>query len=378
MQLLASFFDTIGPTLARMAGVDKILFHFPQAWWMIGAVPLLVLWFLRALYLRRRGASILGVRSGFVRHAPKYIFLITAIVGLVAAFSDPYGISTVPRPVYKGEALDFVFDLSPSQKATDVSPNRLEAVKIKVVGAIDLLSKEGTWIMCIGYFTMSFNRWRSCGPDLAGVKFDIAQLDTYFSYEEGTDLMAAFPTDYKELRKEGLSPGTRITLFIFTDGGKEMWYEAGGVVRVLEPDWNEAEFKKKIAEFTKEGIRVIPVGIGGEKPVPVYITDNKGVSRPATRPTGEIVYTMLDEEILRKIAEWSGAPGRYFILREGTSLERWITDTTLLSREVDHYVNDKKEKELWQYPLVVGIISGALALGALGFFPRIFEILRFK
>src|SRR3989344_9643902 len=97
------------------------------------------------------------------------------------------------------------------------------------------------------------------------------------------------------IRAEVIPKNSRITLFLITDGGKEMSRDKlTGAVIASEPDWKEDELQKKAAELSKSGVRVFPFWIGGTKPAPVIVD-------------GETYYTLLDEKIIKKIALWSGS-----------------------------------------------------------------------
>ena len=92
---------------------------------------------------------------------------------------------------------------------------------------------------------------------------------------------------------------------------------------------------------------------------------------PIKNSAGENIYTMLDQDIIKKIALWAGGPDRYFILREKASLANWMNESVIKDLRVDYYISEKKEKDLWRYPLALGVVLASLYLGALGWVEKI-------
>lgn len=339
-----------------------IAFRFPQVFWALIFLPLLIFLAGRAFLLGSRVLRVMGAKPAGIRRFLSAAGLLLALVCFTIAIAEPYVVESLKKPVWKGEAVDFVVDLSLSQNAEDITPRRIDAVKTALLKAADILSQNGLTTLCLGFFTTSFNRLIECSPDIANFKAIVERLEpAWAGGVGGTSLLAALPDDYEMIRKEVIPKSSKLTLFIITDGGKEMWKDANtSAMTVLEPDWNEAELKNKIMQFVKDGVRVVPVGIGGEKPVPVYAKNIAGGRAALKTSTGETFYTVLDKEILKKIAAWSGDPNRYFIIRDGVSFSKWVEKQVASSREVDYYVTEFQEKDLWKYPLALGIIVGAL------------------
>ncbi|OGF82042.1 hypothetical protein A2924_03715 [Candidatus Giovannonibacteria bacterium RIFCSPLOWO2_01_FULL_44_16] len=348
-ELLNSFF-----------GTDLISFRYPYI--LNGLYFLPVLFFSAFLYIVRnsRLLPIIDGHPAKLRNALQTAAALIAAASFITALAEPYGVNQFRKPVWKGEVVDFVVDLSLSQNSDDIKPSRLEAEKKALLEAADMFNKEGITTLCLAFFTVRFNRLLECTPDIDNFKAIAKRLDTDLSGGlGGTNLLAAIPIDYDMIRKEVIPKNSRVTLFLITDGGKEMVRnKLTGAVIVSEPDWQEDELQKKVTELSKSGVRIIPVGIGGVKPAPVIVN-------------GETYYTQLDEKIIKKIAMWSGAPERYFIVREGADFGKWISDQVLMNREVDYYRDEPKETGLWRYPLLLGICFASAAFGALGFARKI-------
>ena len=274
------------------------------------------------------------------------------------------------RPIYKGEAVDFGFDISESSGARDVSPERLEAAKRDVKKAVPKLQAAGISYFCLNYFTVAPNRLLECTTDTAGFLLTLQTLDRAFAARNSTNLLAAFK-EHVSVLKNYIPEGTRITKVIITDGGKEAWRQKDGSIVVVEDAWSLDDLQKEVTRMTQEEkIRVIPVGLGGEKwvMVPTGGSDNGVVETEDGSP----VLTKLDAETIKKIALWAGDARRYFILDGRADFGEWLA--SLMSREmiVERYIVEKSAPyELWRWPLGAGIFFLMISFGALGIFERI-------
>jgi hypothetical protein len=369
-------FNSVQKFLERVGTADKISFRVPGAfdfYWAVLAIFILAVF---SIWRRRRAAGRLGVIFPLAREFLTLFGVLSALALFILALAEPYTIVAKRSPVYKDEAVDFIFDLTPSQLAEDVEPNRLEATKKAVLQAVDKLSAEGISYFCLGYFTLRFNRLLECSDGTETFKETVDRLDPSFSVGEGTNLLAAFQEDYGFVRKL-IPKGTPITAVVMTDGGKEMWRTKNGMIVALEPDWKEEELKQRVVELSaKEGVRVIPVGVGGKDPVPVPSFDAFGKKKQITTSDGDVMYTNLDESIIRKIADWSGDKNRYFILGKGgkgENLAEWLSGYIISKKTIDHYIAREELSDLWLYPLVAGIVIGSVSLGALGIIGRFFS-----
>ena len=333
----------------------ELLFRYPYVLNGLYFLPILLFLAFRHIARNAKLLPIIDGRPAKLRNFFQAIFAITAAASFIVALAEPFGVDKFKKPVWKGEVVDFVIDLLLSQNANDVKPSRLEVSKMAIFEAADVFNKEGITTLCLAFFTVNFNRLLECTPDIDNFKSIVQRLDTALAGNMGgTNLSAAIPADYGMIRAEVIPKNSRITLFLITDGGKEMSRDKlTGAVIASEPDWKEDELQKKAAELSKSGVRVIPIGIGGTKPAPVIVD-------------GETYYTLLDEKIIKKIALWSGSPERYFIVRDGADFGKWISNQILMNREVDYYRDESKETDLWRYPLLLGIFLASVAFGALG------------
>ncbi len=110
-------------------------FAWPEALWLLAALPLLVAAYLAALRRRKkfslRYASLeivkaaAGAGAGWRRHVPPLVFLL-ALAVMIVAIARPEATVTLPAA---DETVILAMDVSGSMRATDVEPNRLVAAQ---------------------------------------------------------------------------------------------------------------------------------------------------------------------------------------------------------------------------------------------------------
>jgi len=112
---------------------SPITFMWPEALWLLLAVPLVValyFWLLR----RKKQAALryaslgllrpaLGAGNAFRRHVPPFLFLV-ALILMIGGIARPAAIVTLPS---SHETVILAMDVSGSMRATDVEPNRITA-----------------------------------------------------------------------------------------------------------------------------------------------------------------------------------------------------------------------------------------------------------
>src|SRR5512139_3759252 len=110
-------------------------FLWPQALWLLLAVPLLVGVYLHTLKRRKKAALRLAsvglVRDAMAglsrlrRHLPPLVFLL-ALTALIVAIARPTAVITLPS---EQRTIVLALDVSLSMRAADVGPNRLAAAR---------------------------------------------------------------------------------------------------------------------------------------------------------------------------------------------------------------------------------------------------------
>jgi Ca-activated chloride channel family protein len=110
-------------------------FVWPEALWLLLAVPVAVVGYLALLRRRKRGAVrfasvdlvrvAVGPAQRFRRHVPPVLFLL-ALIALIVATARPRAVVTLPTDQ---RTIILAIDVSLSMRATDVEPNRIAAAQ---------------------------------------------------------------------------------------------------------------------------------------------------------------------------------------------------------------------------------------------------------
>jgi Ca-activated chloride channel family protein len=121
-----------------MFQVRELTFQWPLLLWLLGLVPVLVVFYLRLLARQRRVArrfaslammgtapAAKGVRGVLRRHGPA-ILLVLGITALILAIARPQAVIMLPTRV---DSIILAMDISGSMRATDIKPNRLVAAQ---------------------------------------------------------------------------------------------------------------------------------------------------------------------------------------------------------------------------------------------------------
>jgi len=110
-------------------------FEWPEALWLLAALPLLVAWYLLLLRRKKRQAlrysslalvkAAMGAAPTWRRHVPPAL-LLAALATMIVAVARPAAYVTLPS---NNETVILAMDVSGSMRATDVEPNRLAAAQ---------------------------------------------------------------------------------------------------------------------------------------------------------------------------------------------------------------------------------------------------------
>jgi Ca-activated chloride channel family protein len=119
-----------------MFDAGSLAFQWPKLLWLLLAVPLLVLLYLRLLERRRqatqRYASLEMVgdagsaRSGNVRRTVPPVLMLAGVTAMILAVARPEAVILLPSRV---ETLILAMDVSGSMRATDLKPDRITAAQ---------------------------------------------------------------------------------------------------------------------------------------------------------------------------------------------------------------------------------------------------------
>lgn len=278
-------------------------FGAPEWFWALLLIPLLAFLFLRAEQRRdhrlrefvspRLLPELAGTVNRF-RRALKFLLLLLALGLAITALAKPrwgYVYDEVKR---KGLDLIFAVDTSRSMLSNDVSPDRLQRVKL---AAQDLINElQGDRVGLIAFAGRAFLQ-APLTIDYDAAVDAINDLDTKTIPEGGTNISDAINLAGQTFGKSAI--GNR-ALIIFTDG-EEL---SGDAVKTA----------KAAADA---GVRIFTVGVGTSQGSLIPIAGEDGGTSFVKDGKGQVVKSKLDEKRLREIAQETG--GIYLHLENGPS-----------------------------------------------------------
>lgn len=238
-----------------------------------------------------------------------YLLYVLAISTCVVGLTEPYIYINVKDKEYSNVRIIFVIDVSRSMVfAEDVPPNRLESVRKEVKGFYESL--DGVYECSILPFAGDVNPY-FCPFTVNKTSFlnMLSELDWRTAPTLGTDITSAMEA-IKDIyiKKDKIDKSGINIVVLLSDGGKE---EALATNRI------------KLLQVTRElagkNFKIYVVGVGSDKAAPLTIRDSKGgFIGYITDDNKKIMTSLLDEEILKQIAEYGN--GQYYNLNSSTTL----------------------------------------------------------
>src|SRR5438067_7530011 len=317
-------------------------FGAPDWFWVLLLVPLLVVLFARAE--RRAAARLREFVSDRLlpnlartvdrrRRGLRFALTLLAMGLTITALAKPrwgYIYENVKR---KGLDLIFAADTSRSMLSNDVSPNRLQRVKL---AAQDLLNElQGDRVGLIAFAGRAFLQ-APLTIDYAAAVEAINDLDTTTIPEGGTNISAAIDLAVQTYGKSAI--GNR-ALIIFTDG-EEL---SGDAVKTA----------KAAADA---GVRIFTVGVGTPEGSLIPLNAEGGGTAFVKDSNGQVVKSKLDEKRLKEIAETTG--GFYIHLEDGPRTMKTLFNEGLAKMQAGE-IDDRMSRrpiERYQWPLGGAII----------------------
>lgn len=297
----------------------------PIYFYVLFAIPVLVVLFLWVLFWRRRTQQKFAESELLKRLSPnrsvfksflKIIVLSLAFLCLSFALVNPK-IGTKIETV-KREGVDVVFalDVSKSMLAEDIAPNRLEKAKQLVTQIINSLAGDRVGI--IGYAGSAFPQV-PITTDFSSAKLFLGGMNTEMVSSQGTAITEAISlaeTYYNDEEQ------TNRVLFIISDG-----------------EDHEGNVRSIVEEASKMGIKIFTIGVGTVNGAPIPIKRNGILQFYKRDENNEQVITKLGEETLQEIA--ANANGQYI---DGSNTKEVVDSVTAILNGMD-----KKEFESKQF-----------------------------
>lgn len=271
---------------------------------LLWLLPLLLLLFLHAAARRRKAMAafiepLLTGKSGTNGRSPKrgrrFLLFCLALACLIIALARPawnLQETTVKR---SGRDLVFMIDVSKSMLANDLKPNRLERAKLAIRDCVEKL--QGDRIALVAF------------AGSAVVKCPLTQDYGFFLL-----MLDAIDTDSVSRGGTLIGDALRTTFNqVFDDQEKQF----KDIILITDGEDHESFPVQAAQQLGDAGIRLLIIGLGDEKEgqrIPITMADGK---TSFLKYNGREVWSRLDGETLRKMAEATPG-GRYLPVETGT------------------------------------------------------------
>ena len=207
-------------------------------------------------------------------------FRVYSLILLIIAAAGPL-IGTHMKPVErKGVDLIFAVDVSVSMNAEDVKPTRLEKAKFEISQVIQKLKGDRVGIIV---FAGSAHYFLPLTGDYEAARLFLDAIETNMIKTQGTALSSALKTSISAFPDE--SEKYKV-LIIVTDGEDH----EGEAIAIAE-------------KSAKTGIVVNTLGVGSTNGSLIPIGKNGQVDEYKRDKKGQLITTVLNEGVLREIAE---------------------------------------------------------------------------
>ncbi len=226
----------------------------------------------------KRASAILNSSS---RSVMVKFFLRSLYLGLMitALLGPSFGITEAEAKT-AGKDIFMAIDLSESMNANDVSPSRLEKLKLDLIQLVNQLNNNRIGIIL---FSSDAYWLTPLTFDLDIVQNYISQLDTDLLESNGTNFSAPIEL-IKNRQTENVKDDRGQILLFFTDGE-----DFGNIA------------KKDITDLQQNGLKSFFTGVGTEQGGNIIkegklLTDKDGLE----------IYTALNKSMIDQLAKWSG------------------------------------------------------------------------
>lgn len=246
-----------------------------------GGGLLVLAWLVARRRARERLARLVGADPGGLRGPGRELALLLALAAIGAAWVGPaLGVREERIPA-GGRDVVLLLDASTSMRARDVPPSRLARARALAAGLLEELGPGDR--AALAAFAEGAALLTPLTPDREAL----------------AELLPGIDTDLIAPQGSNLAEGLRVALTAFDSGS------ARPRVVVLLSDGEDPERREAPgAALRRAGVRVVAVGVGGDRPVPIPRGAGGGSSLLDDR--GRVVHTRRDTKALQALVAETG------------------------------------------------------------------------
>ena len=316
---------------------EGIAFLNKDFFWLLLALPLAILWY---VFKNKKQTAELKISTlqGFKitkSWLPKlkhilFVFRLLALALLITALARPQSVDVSTKTkTTRGIDIVMAIDVSASMLAKDLSPNRLEA--LKMVASDFIQGRPNDRIGLVEYAGESYTK-TPITSDKAIVLRALKSIKYNTIIEGGTAIGMGLATSVNRLKD---SKATSKVIILLTDGVNNSGF--------IDP--------KIASELAVEyGIKVYTIGLG---------TNGMALSPVAVLPNGRFQYgriqVEIDEALLKEIAKVTG--GKYFRATNNKKLEEIYNEINKLEKtEIEEFKFYNYEEKYRSLVLLAGLL----------------------
>jgi len=318
-------------------------------------LALLPLWLYRSYYKRKMRLALGESRplrkisrpSSLAGEVFRYLLVNLTLASLILALAHPQWIREKRVPHTKKMDIVFLLDTSPSMRASDIQPSRLERA-LEVVGnfAHNKLPHDRIGLVSFSSGSLILS-YLTEDPHNILYYLDYLKEDASVSY--GTNIGRAIQNGLAVITRDlEANPGTldHKRVFILVSDGEDHGKELEGAVRAAR----------------RFGIRVHTIGIGSAEGAPIPIGRDNGQITYLEDESGRRIMSRFDEKTLRWVAEQT--EGRAYRSFTGHELKQTFGEIVLKEREVDSFKRVIEHEDAYQTFLLaaLGMFLAALLI----------------
>jgi Ca-activated chloride channel family protein len=260
-------------------------YQYPQAFYLLLLLPLLLLLFLGYQLWKRRKQRALGdpalVQALLAGHSRpktilKFALLFLAFAAGCLAVANPRRPDETSAEARKGIDLVIALDISNSMLATDIAPNRLARAKQFINRLVDGLKDDR-----IGLVVFAGNAYVQMP-----LTFDQSAAKMYVA--------AASPV---AIATQGTRIGDALKKADITFG--EVTDRFRSIVLITDGETHDEDAPEKVKELAGKGIMINTVGLGSPEGTTILDT---ATGRPRVDESGQVVISQLNEKLLQELA----------------------------------------------------------------------------
>jgi Ca-activated chloride channel homolog len=280
------------PINEEIIQMDIIRFEHSEYFYLFFLLPVFLLAFLFARYVRKKALRSFGRQEIIVKLMPmvsvrrmwiKFSLLMVAVCMVILAAVNPMIGSRLEEARIEGVDIMIALDVSRSMLAEDIKPNRLERAKLSISRLIDRL--EGDRIGVVLFTGQSITQV-PLTSDLHAARMLLRTTSSESIQTQGTAIGSAIDRAVLSFAEDDL---TNKVLIIISDGE------------------NHLDDPVESARIARErGLTIHTIGIGTAEGAPIPVYRNNQLTGFLRDNQGNTVVSRYDENILREIARLGG------------------------------------------------------------------------